>query len=236
MEIIVQLILLLAIVKYSLKAALTGKWVIIIAYALAGGMIAFAIHPYIIKLPTDIISQTLKDKVEVSNWAIISTVEAIAGIFLSLSLLNDFLKPPKERKQSLFALRVIPGVLFCVSIAYFELLFFKHNTGTGFATTALIYSGILSMAIFLLSLFFKRFIADKAVQLELKMILNIAILLISLVLNSTIADYNTSNASYNLQWQPLLSFVLLVISVCCVGIYLYKSDLKSKITQKRWNK
>ncbi len=236
MEIIVQLILLLAFLKYCLKSALTGNAIAMGTYALLGSLLAFFIYPYIIELPTDMVSQLLKDTKRVSNWAVISTIEAVVGIFLSVSLIGNFFKSRKEKKKKLFFLRIIPGVLFCVSIAYFELLFFKHNTSGSFRQTAFVYSGIVFASIFSVSLFLKYFIGDRMMKLELKMLLNLAILSIGLILNASIADYNISNATYRLSLFPLVSFAVLVVLSCLAGFILYKTDFQSKITNKIWNK
>ncbi len=236
MEIIVQIILLIAFLKYCLKAALTGKTLVIGGYALAGAIFAISTYTYIIELPTNVIEQVLRNKKTVADWAVLSTAEAIVGIFLSLSLLRDFLEPKAKKQKGLFWLRIIPGVLCCVSIIYFQLLFFKQRAGNDFLLTAIWFSMLVFVLTFTMAFLFKTFMKEKSVQLELKMILNLAILGISLVLNATIADYNIANATYELSWQAFFVFVLVVFAAFALGLIFHKTDIYFIISKKIWNK
>lgn len=227
METYVQLIFILALVKYCLKAAMTGRFWIIACYGAVAAVIGMALYPLVIEQPVTVVSSLLANHRLVTDGAVITTIEAITGIFISVYLLDNYFTPKEKRKRLLFLLKVMPGILFCMAIAYFELQFFKWRVGGDFVTTAIIYSTGAFGTIVSLALFFRHFLKGESPKLELKILLNIGILIIGLLINSSVADYSLSNAVTVTEWGALFAIICLAVTLFVAGIYIPKINIKS---------
>ena len=227
MEVYVQLILLLALVKYSLNAALTSRTWIISCYGLLASLVSLALYPLVIEQPVTLVSSLLGNDQLVSEGAVLTTIEAVAGIFTSIYLLDNYFMPKAKRKKSIFILKIMPGILFCLAIAYFELQFFKWRVGGDFVATAVIYAiglfGILVGTALLLNYVLK----GESPKLELQILLNIAILVIGLFINSSVAAYSISNAESVTDWGALFATLSLAVVLIIAGFYLRKINIKS---------
>lgn len=237
METYIQLILVLALAKYCLKAALTARFWTIVLYGGFASIVALVIYPIVIEQPVTIVSMLLSDSVLVANGAVITTIEAVAGIFISVLLLDNYFMRKESRQKSLFILKVIPGVLWVVAIAYFELMFFRWRVGADFMQTALLYSFILFSSIVAMATALKYSLPGESLKLELKVLLNVGILIIGLLVNSSIADYNLSYADVQIEWGALAALAVLIIVLFFAGIYLHKINFKSLSKNNlKWNK
>lgn len=232
MEIFVQIVFILAILKYCLKAALTGRFWGIAIYSASAALFAIAIYPFVITQPVNIISELLASKKFVTDGAVLTTIEAVFGIFISIMLLDNYFMPRQKRKKSIAILKVLPGILVLPAIAYFELLFFKMNVGVDFIVTTIIYASVLFVAIMLFSIFIKTQMKHESIKLELKIMFNLAILGIGLLINSSVADYNLSNAQTVIEWQPLVVLGIIAIVIIIAGIFCPKINIKSLLKIK----
>lgn len=237
METYIQLIFVLALVKYCLKAALTARFWTIALYGGFASVVALAIYPIVIEQPVTIISMLLSEGVLVANGAVITTIEAVAGIFVSVFLLDNYFMGKESRRKSIFILKVFPGLLSMVAIAYFELMFFRWRVGADFTQTALLYSGVVFSAIVAIATTLRYLIRGESMKLELKVLLNVGILIIGLLVHSSIADYNLSYADVQIEWSALAALAGLVVVLFLSGIYLPKINIKSFYKNNfKWNK
>lgn len=232
MEVFVQIVFILALLKYCLKAALTGRFWIITLYSVGASLFALIIYPLVITQPVNIISELLRNHTIVTDGAVLTTLEAIFGIFVSILLLDNYFMPRSQRKRSIKLLKVLPGILVFPAIAYFELLFFKMNVGVDFMISAIIYALILFISITLIALFIKTQLRHESVKLELKIMLNLGILIIGLLINSTVADFNLSNAQTIIEWKPLLTMAVIATTLFALGILFHKINIKSLLKIK----
>lgn len=236
MEIYVQLILILALLNYCLNAALAGRPAVIGGCALFASIFAFVLYPVMITQPTSIISDFLSSRKLVTNWAVIATVEAVAGLFASVTLIQHHFKPKKDKKRSLVVLKAMPGVLFYIAIAYFELVFFKHNPGVAFNVLALFYAGIVLISTLSISAFVAWLLPAETSKFELKALISIAMLAICLFINSSVAEYNTARPVFNLDWSATLSFLALMGCMFIAGYVLSGIKITSFLKHRLWNK
>jgi len=236
MEQLIQIILIISISKYCLKAALTGSLRHIALYSLTAGLIAICIYPIVISQSMNIIDTFLSNKKIVCDASVITSLEAISGIFISLTLLDNYFKPREKRSKFIALIKIIPGVICFVGIAYFELLFFKRLVGVSFEITASIYAIIIFIATFLFSILLKYLLKGESVKLEFKIILNMLILILGLLVYSSVADYNLSNAQTTIEWRALATISVIAISCLAIGYLLYKINFKQLIKKQRWIK
>lgn len=233
MEVYVQLIFILAMVKYSLKAALSNSLWILLGFAVGGAVAAYCIYPFVIAQPVTIITQMLGDQQVVQNMALLSTAEAIAGIFISVYLLDNYFMPKRKRTKRAFIIKIIPGVLAICSIAYFELLFFKWRAGYDFQETALFFSLLLFLLIAAVSLLIKYLLKWESLKLEVKLLLNLSILTLGLLVSSSVADYNISNAHATIEWGALIVMVCITLFFIAIGVWFNKIDIKKILKLNR---
>lgn len=226
MDIYIQLIFIIVLVKYCLKAALSNNYYIILAYAALTGFIAFASYPIVIQQPLTILSDMLTNRETVENIALLTSAESILGIFISIYLLDNYFKPKSKRTKFAFIIKIIPGLLWLCAIAYFELHFFNLRVGQEFMHTAILYALLLFATVFSLSFILKNIVNGESFKLEVKLILNLAILTLGLLLSSSIAHYNISNATLSIEWGAMIALIVLVAIFIIIGIYLPKLDLK----------
>ena len=219
MELLVQIILILAVLKYCLKASLAGGLRAILCYALGAGLFALACYPFVISQPVTIIEKLLSDKEIVTDGAVLTSLEAIIGILLSVRLIDNYFQPKQKRKKSLFVLKVFPGLLSPIAILYFELMFFKLRAGSDFLVTALLYAILCAAVITGLAFLLKYLAEGESLKLEMKMLFNIAILIIGLFVSSSVADYNISAAHQTIEWIPLLAFTLIAGGIVALGYF-----------------
>ena len=73
---------------------------------------------------------------------------------------------------------------------------------------------------------------QESVKLELKIMLNLAILVIGLLINSTVADYNLSDAQTVIEWKPLVVMTIIAVILFVLGIFTPKITIKSLLKIK----
>lgn len=229
MEILIQIILVLALMKYALKAAMTRHLWSILCYAGVAAIVAIISYPMVIKQPVNIITLLLKHKDWVTDGAVLTTLEAIAGIFASIFLLNDYLQPQKHHRIWSILLRIIPGYLAFFAILFFELLFFRLQISDSFLTTALLYAALLFVGITTLGCVIRYIIRNYSMRLELKVLLNLEILVIGLMVHCSIADYRNSQAIINIDWLAMTGFLCVALLGIGLGYLLRNFSLKSKL-------
>ena len=76
MEIVIQVILLLSIIKYCVKAALTGNYKGILLLSLFSSLVAIVIYPILIKQSVNVIDIFLANKAMVADGALLITIES----------------------------------------------------------------------------------------------------------------------------------------------------------------
>lgn len=229
MEILIQIILVLALIKYVLKAVMTGQLWSIFLYAAFAAVIAFIGYPLVIEQPSNIIHVLLSQHAWVSDMAVITTIEATLGIFASIYLLDDYIRPKTRNRWWSYLMRVVPGLLCFLGIFFFELLFFQYQAGHSFLITAIQYSILLFFTLSILGLLIHFFLDEAALRLELKVILNLEILVIGLIIYCKVAQYNNSQAIVHINWLAMCGFLLLVGLGFLIGFILEKTSLISKL-------
>lgn len=222
MEIFIQIILLLSLVKYCLKAAISGRLGYISIFTACAGVIAIGIYPIIIYSPINIIDTILNNQKIVTNGALLTTIESVAGIMLSIKLLDYYFLPKNKRTKWMRIFRFIPGFIFILSIAYFEMLFFSYRVGSNFLLSSLLFSLILMICIFSTSILLKYLIPHESQKLEFKIIINIIILFLGLLINSMVSDYNISAAKTVIDWWALISLLGIGLVFTLLGFYLFR--------------
>lgn len=237
MEVFVQLICIVVLVRYSLKAASSGSLTGLSLYAAFAAALAMMIYPWVIRQPLTIVSNLLADREMVQNIALLTTAEAIAGIFIPVYLLDHYFKPKEKRSFTSRMLKTIPGVLVFFAIAYFELLFFKYRAGGDFLVTAFLYGAILFLFTGISGCIFRYVLQSESLKLEIKVFMSLTILVGGLLISSAVADYNVSHAQTEIEWIPLIVLLAGTVALILLGVWMYQTDFGKKLKrQLKWIK
>ena len=232
MELYIQIIFVLALAKFCLKAAMTGRFWTMACYAFFAALVSLALYPTVIEQPATVITNLLADRELVTDGAVLTTTEAILGIFVSVFLLSNYFKPKGQRRKSVFVLKVVPGILWIFAVAYFELLFFRQRVGADFGATAAIYAGIVLAVVLLAAGFIHLFVRHESMKLELKIMLNMGILLIGLLVNASVADSTVVYATVsNVEWGALAALTAGTACFFLLGLLLSKINFKKLINR-----
>ena len=226
MELYIQIIFVLALAKFCLKAAMTGRFWTMACYAFFAALVSLALYPTVIEQPATVITNLLADRELVTDGAVLTTTEAILGIFVSVFLLSNYFKPKGQRRKSVFVLKVVPGILWIFAVAYFELLFFRQRVGADFGATVAIYAGIVFAVVLLAAGFIHLFVRHESMKLELKIMLNMGILLIGLLVNASAADSTVVYATVsNVEWGALAALTAGTACFFLLGLLSFPSQL-----------
>ena len=228
MENLLQIIFILSVVKYACKATFYKNYRGILLFALLAGVFAYAIHPFAIQNNIRVFTSFLSDKNRVTGLAMIITIEAITGILISIAMLQDFILLQKKRNR-VKVLRLLPGIMVFGAFFYIELKSFYFFSGFDFRLTALIISTGLFVFVVFISAIIKYALPGKGMRYEFKFLLNNLLLIMAVILNAGLADYNQSNYNMESVLLKLLVFILLVIAIGTTGYLLSKRKNKGKL-------
>ena len=233
MESILQVILILSVIKFACKATFYKSYSGVLLFAGLAGIFAFLIHPIVIKQNGDIYTVLLSESRRVTNLALLITLEAISGILISIGMLQN-LFVPKKRIWIKF-LKLTPGVLIAGAIFYIELKIFYLFPGLNFKLTALITSLVLIEIILILSVLIKYFLSQESIRYEFKFLINAILLILAVIINAGLANYNQSSYKVEASLIKLLVFLLVVIAFGSLGYFLNKIKNKKQFKfLKKW--
>jgi len=221
MELLFQIIIILAVIKYCLKAGFFNHWGGIAAYALFVSVLAVAFYPFIIKTNSNVFEELLADKKSISNVAVLITIEAISGMLISIGMLGNLFS--RKKQKWIKVLKLTPGILIAGAVYYIELTVFRSFAGVNFAWLAIIFAGVFLTGTLLLTYLIKNLLPDNGTRFELKFLTNVVLLLLSVFLNAGLADYNTGNYRANPEFMKLGVFTAIAATGFILGFILFKN-------------
>ena len=117
-------------------------------------------------------------------------------------------------------MKILPGILAFAAIGYFELLFFKVRAGGDFFITAVLYAVLLFVGVFVTGIGLRKVLTAESLRLEVKVILNMTILIVGLLVSSSVADYNISHAQTIIEWEALIVLTVGTLILIILGALL----------------
>lgn len=219
MEIVIQVILLLSIIKYCVKAALTGNYKGILLLSLFSSLVAIVIYPILIKQSVNVIDIFLANKAMVADGALLITIESVGGIMLAIKFLDFNFLHKKRASKWMIIQKLFPGILFVFAIAYFEILFMSYRIGVNFLYSSLLFSFFIMLGVFLISMIIMFLVKEENQKIELSLIINLFILFFGLLVHSMISDYSISSAKTKIDWGAMATLFFIVIVFVVIGRY-----------------
>lgn len=227
MESLLQIIVFLSIIKFTCKATFYRNYRGILFFAILAGTFAYIIHPFVIRNNIQLFDGILSEKAKITDLALIVTAEAISGIMVSIAILQNHIRP--EKRIWIKFLKLSPTILITGTIFYIELKTFYSFFGFSFRLIALITSVGLFLAIAIISLAIKYFLPKEAMRNEFKFLINALLLIIAIMLNAGLANYNRGNYNMEMPLSKLLVFLILLFGIGIIGYFIQKSKNKGKL-------
>lgn len=231
MESLLQVIVILSLIKFACKGTYYKKKAAILLFPAIAAVFAYIVYPLIIKINIQSISQILSDKTKISDFALLVTAEAITGIFVCVFILDKSII--SGRKILYGILKLSPDFLPFMAISYIELKMFYAFPGMDFRLTALITALTIFILIFFISYTIKYLLPEETVRFELKFILNAILLIIAVILNAGLAEYNKGSYKTDNPVNNLLVFLSMVLGIGVIGFVMYKYKSFIKIYIKK---
>ncbi|MBS9768652.1 MAG: hypothetical protein KGV44_14095 [Flavobacteriaceae bacterium] len=230
MESLLQIIVLFAFVRFSCRATFFRSLKGIGVFALVVAVVSFACYPIVIEQSGDFYTTLLKDKTLVGNVAVLITLEAIAGMLLSIGLLNTLFVGKK--KSRLKWLQFLPEVLIIGAILYAEQQMFYAFPGLDFGLTAGITAGIFALGVGFLAVLIDWAVPENSGRYELNFLVNVFLFCVAILLNAGLSSYNTGSYQSDVQWLSMAVFLAVIVLLVALGFGLYRLKLKNKKTKK----
>jgi hypothetical protein len=227
MENLLEIIFILSIIKYSCKATFFRKYWGILLFSVVAAVFAYLIHPLVIKNNIQVFTDIFSEKVKITDLALVITTEAISGIMVSVSVLQN--STGEKKRRGITFLKLSPGVIIAGAIFYMELKTFYFFPGVSFLLTALVTSVALLFVIGIISVAVKTFLPEEDMRYEFKFFINIVLLIAAIILNAGLAAYNRGNYEMEPALPRLLVFISLVVIVGALGFTIQRMASKGKL-------
>lgn len=230
MESILQIIVLLAFVRFACRATFFRSIWSVLVFALLVAALSFLSYPVVIEQAGDFYTTLLSDPTLVGNVAVLITLEALLGMLLSMGLLHTLLA--KKKNAHFHLLRYVPELLILGAVLYAEQQMFYALPGYNFRLTATLTSATFAAAIGLLTFFMRKALPERSNRYELNFLINTFLLLLAVFLNAGLSPYNTGNYDSNLDWKSSIAFFLITFVFFTLGFVLLQLKLKNKKLKK----
>lgn len=223
METFVQIIFVLAIVQYSLQAALSGRVHLMPVYALAAALWAMLLYPWIIEKPLTYLQSCLAQPQWVGDAVLVATVEAVATIMVLLGASGE---RPTTGRRLCRVLNGVPGPVFLFAVGYFELQYFGLRAGQNFLLTAVEYAGLSAALVTGLACLLRWSLKPNVHKREMRILLSMAILGLSLLVYAAIFPMPAVSTQAPVAWDALAALAAGALLLFLGGRYLPSLRLK----------
>ncbi len=220
MESLLQIVVVLAFVRFACRASFFRKGWSIIIFAAIVALLSFLCYPIVIEQSGNFYTTLLKDATLVGNVAVLITLEAVGGMLLSIGLLNTLFV--RKDKSKLHYLKYLPEILILGGVLYAEQQVFYVFPGLDFRLTASLTAGLFSAAVGLLAYIMRWVLPEKGERYELNFLLNVFLLIIAILLNAGLSSYNTGSYESEVEWLSTFVFVGMIVLFLLIGLVLYR--------------
>ena len=173
---------------------------------------------------------TLANQKIVSNFLVLQIVECILGLLFCIFLIRDFYK---ERTIPVFRyFKLFPGFIVLPALFYAESLIFLSFSGISFQLLAIAIALVFPLMIWGLMQFTSWLIPEYDLRLELKFILHILQLILSVVISVKIYALPVQSALEPISYAPLGALLVLLLLSGSLGMLLYQRKMNKLLKSK----
>lgn len=224
MESLLQIVVLLAFVRFACRATFFRSVWGIVVFALLVALLSFLSYPIVIEQSGDFYTTLLRDATLVGNVAVLITLEAIVGMLLSIGLLRTLFK--EDKKTRLHSLKFLPEILIAGAVLYAQQQVFYQFPGYDFRITAICTAFAFAVLLGGSALIMRFVLQEQGYRYELNFLINLFLLVIGVLLNAGLSNHNTGNYASNVEWKSTIVFLLIIAIFFLLGLVLYQVKLK----------
>lgn len=226
MESLLQIVVLLAFVRFACRATFFRSVWGIVAFALLVALLSFLSYPIVIEQSGDFYATLLRDATLVGNVAVLITLEAVVGMLFSIGLLRTLFK--EDRKTRLSNLKYLPEILIAGAVLYAQQQVFYQFPGYDFRITAICTAFAFAILLGCVALLMRWALPEQSNRYELNFLINLFLLVVGILLNAGLSNYNTGNYTSNIGWKSAIVFLLIIAMFFLLGLVLYRVKLNLK--------
>ncbi|MFA8299019.1 MAG: hypothetical protein ACEPOV_02535 [Hyphomicrobiales bacterium] len=227
MELLIIFVALHVLLNSIFHISVFSKRRYLLLVAFVGAAFCYIAYPYAIIQNKVSLGNLFTDAVWINNLSIIYTIESLLAAFMSLSLTKEAFGT--KMKRWIKVISYLPGLMIFGALFYFEIIFFFNFHSFEFSTLAILFS--VAVAIFLIvgSLGVRYLIPEKDLRLEIRFILGLGGLMLSVILNSGMKGAGNVEFPFYYEWQALMVFLSIIIGGSILGFVYYHLRLKKRL-------
>lgn len=230
MQLLIILLFVLAITGFVLQITLIKKLTVQFAFC---GILALGIYfayPYAIEQSYSRFKINIDNQQVVSNFLVLQIVECVVGLLFCIYLIRDFYK---ERTIAIFRyFKLFPGIIVLPALFYAESFVFLNIPGIHFQTLAIFIALLVPALVFGTLKLIKWLIPEYDLRLELKFIIHILQLILSLVISIKIFALPVKSSLGEMSFLPFTALLTLVVSIGVLGIYWHNRKMNKLLKSK----
>ena len=230
MQLLIILLFVLAITGFVLQITMIKKLAVQLALCMVLALAIYLAYPYAIEQSYSRFKANIDNQQIVSNFLVLQIIECIMGLLFCIFLIRDFYK---ERTIAIFRyFKLFPGIIVLPALFYAESFVFLNIPGINFQTLAIIIAILVPALIFGTMKLIKWLIPEYDLRLELKFIIHILQLILSVVISVKIFALPVKSSLGETSFLPFTALLILLVSVGGVGVYWHNRMMNKLIKSK----
>ncbi|PXY02094.1 hypothetical protein DF185_05465 [Marinifilum breve] len=230
MQLLIILLFILAFASFALHITLIKRWLVQFVILAVLGLGFYFAYPYAIEQSYTSFRTTIDNQQIVSNFLVLQIIECIMGLLFCIFLIRDFYK---ERTIAIFRyFKLFPGIVILPALFYAENIVFITIHGLNFQFLAVLIAIIVPLFIFGLIKLISWLIPEYDLRLELKFILHILQLVLSVVISVKLFALPVNSSVGEMNYIPLTVLLVLLLVMGRIGVYLHHRKMNKLIKSK----
>ncbi len=207
-----------------------SKLLPVIFFALISVALYF-MYPYAIEQSYAKFKAITQNKQLMSNLVVLQVIECLSGLLFSIFLIRIFYK---EKVRQIFKYFIFfPGFVIFPTVFYAESAVFLNVSGLNFQFLAIITAIVIPAFILATKALVRFVVPEYDLRLEIKFILHILQLMISVIISVSLFTQPTTNLMSDFHILQLLAFFGLVFLLAAAGLLKYNRQLGKQISNQK---
>ena len=184
----------------------------------------FFAHPYAIEQSYSKYQSLFSNHAWMANLMVLQITEAIAGILLSIYLIQlEYNEPVKPVFKYLI---YIPGPIVFIAVFYFESIFYLTFAVLEFGKMAFILALAIPITFFILKYSLKRLVQEYDLRLELKFLMHLIQFFVAVVISIKLFELPIKSIPADEVHIQFITFLLVLVLCGILGMFFYNQDIK----------
>jgi hypothetical protein len=196
------------------------EWWKILLYSCLIGAVAYFAFPFVLEINLEIFRDWVSRPDLVKNLAVWIVAEAFLLILLDWSKMKRHFGGKLSGK--LIALGYFPGSLWVCAVLFVQILWLSSFPGQSFELVQAFSALGLAVGLAGLALFMRWGLPMAVQRYELKYLVHLIQIVLAGVMVASLTSYSSALQQKDLEWLPLLVFMMLLVAFWAIGLTYYK--------------